>query len=203
MAVNRGYKRSWRNLLLDRNYQLVFTLFLVLTAALFVTGLGFAVMREARTATSTAVQDVQGKEAEGFLDTDKAKTTVETLENRNTIFTLVLVGLGAGLCFGLFIYGIKMTHKIAGPLFKISLYCDKVIAGKFDKVYNLRKGDQLIDFYDNFRQAHEALRHREESEAACLKKVLAAAEGKDLPAEVKERLAELKEVLAKKEASLG
>jgi nitrogen fixation/metabolism regulation signal transduction histidine kinase len=203
MAANRGYKRSWKNLLLDRNYQLVFTSFLVLTAALFVTGLGFAVMREARTATSTAVQDVQGKEAEGFIASDVAKMTVDTLEGRNTIFTMVLIAVGLALCLGLFAYGIKMTHRIAGPLFKISLYCDKVIAGKFDKVYNLRKGDQLIDFYDNFRQAHEALRHREEVEIAALKKVLAAAEGQELPAEVKEQLAELEDVLAKKEASLG
>ena len=36
MGANRGYKRSYKNLLLDRNYQLVFTMFMVLTAALFV-----------------------------------------------------------------------------------------------------------------------------------------------------------------------
>jgi hypothetical protein len=203
MAENRGYKRSWRNLLLDRNYQLVFTLFLVLTAALFVTGLGFAVMHEAGTATTTAVQDVQAKAEQGFIETDVAKRTIDTLEQRKTIFTVVLVVLGFGLCLGLFAYGIKMTHRIAGPLFKISLYCDKVIAGKFDKVYNLRKGDQLVDFYDNFRLAHDTLRHREEVEAACLKKILAAAEGQDLPGEVKERLEEIKALLAKKEASLG
>jgi nitrogen fixation/metabolism regulation signal transduction histidine kinase len=203
MGANRGYKRSWKNLLLDRNYQLVFTLFLVLTAALFVTGLGFAVMHEAGTATTTAVQDVDAKAEQGFIDADKARTTIHTLERRKTIFTMVLVGVGLALCLGLFAYGIKMTHKIAGPLFKISLYCDKVIAGKFDKVYNLRKGDQLVDFYDNFRQAHEALRHREEVEVACLKRVVAAAEGQDLPPEAKAELEVMRELLAKKEASLG
>ena len=55
---------------------------------------------------------------------------------------------------GLAIYGIKMTHKVAGPLFKVSLYLAKMRDGRFDKVYNLRKGDQLVDFYEHFKTAH-------------------------------------------------
>ena len=52
---------------------------------------------------------------------------------------------------GLAVYGIKMTHKVAGPLFKVSLYLAKMRDGRFDKVYNLRKGDQLVDFYEHFK----------------------------------------------------
>ena len=35
---------------------------------------------------------------------------------------------------GLAVYGIKMTHKVAGPLFKVSLYLAKMRDGRFDKV---------------------------------------------------------------------
>ena len=50
---------------------------------------------------------------------------------------MVLMGTGLLLMVGLALYGIKMTHKVAGPLFKVSLYLAKMRDGRFDKVYNL------------------------------------------------------------------
>ena len=47
----RGYKRSWKNLLINKRYQLRFTLFMVGMAALLMTGLGVWVMRVADEAT--------------------------------------------------------------------------------------------------------------------------------------------------------
>ena len=68
-----------------------------------------------------------------------------------------------------------MTHKVAGPLFKIGLYLDKVKAGKYDTVYNLRKGDQLMEFFDHFREAHTALRKVQERDVAQLKELFGEA----------------------------
>jgi hypothetical protein len=202
MAEGRP-KRRWRNLVLDREYQLVFTLALVLSAALFMTGLGYVVMREAETATKTGIQDVEGG---GVLDPKLAEETVDNLIRRRQQLNLLLIGLGVTLTGGLFVYGIKMTHKVAGPLHKISLYCDAVTAGKLTRPGNLRRGDQLVDFYEQFRQAVEALRRREEADVATLRAVLAAAEADGLAErspELAARLDDLRARLATKEASLG
>jgi hypothetical protein len=195
-------KRRWRNLVLDREYQLVFTLALVLSAALFMTGLGYVVMREADTATKTAIQDVEG---EGVIDPKVAEETVDNLLRRRNQLNLLLIGLGVALTGGLFIYGIKMTHRVAGPLYKVSLYCDAVADGKLTRPGNLRRGDQLVEFYEHFRQAHEALRRREETDVAVLRAAVTAAEAAGLAErspELAARLDELRARLAAKEASL-
>src|SRR5688500_15282146 len=126
--MTQPYKRSWRNLLLDTEYQLVFTTVLIASCALFMAGLGWVVHKEAVTATETAVQDVQGQ---ATIEPEVAQATIGSLVDRRVLLDRLLVGLGIALSLGLFVYGIKMTHRVAGPLYKVALYCDKVSAGKF------------------------------------------------------------------------
>jgi hypothetical protein len=71
-------------------------------------------------------------------------------------------------------YGIVLTHKVAGPLFKVANHLDKIRDGKLGVVYNLRKGDQLVDFFEHFKGAHDALRARTEEDIALIDKTLAA-----------------------------
>lgn len=201
--ADRGYRRSWKNLLLDTEYQLVFTTLMVVICALFMAGLGWAVHKEARTATKTSVQDVQGQ---GLIEPDVAKATIASLEARGRLLDGVLIGVGLALSLGLFVYGIKMTHKVAGPLHKVALYCDKVAAGTFDTVYNLRRGDQLVEFYEHFKQAHGAVRARQERDVATLRAVVEAAEQGELAERSEElaaRLADLRTLLRAKEVTLG
>jgi hypothetical protein len=99
-----------------------------------------------------------------------------------------------------------MTHKVAGPLHKVGTYLDKVKAGRFDKVYNLRKGDQLVGFYEQFKEAHEAIRRRQEVDVERLRELVAAVERVDASsrsADFARSVDELKALLRMKEASLG
>ncbi len=79
-----------------------------------------------------------------------------------------------GLTGGLFAFGIKMTHKVAGPLFKIAQLSATRSrpTGKFDKLWNLRKGDQLVELpYENFKSAHEhAAQQQQERDVAALER---------------------------------
>ena len=111
-----------------------------------------------------------------------------------------MIATGFALVFGLALYGIKMTHRVAGPLFKVSLYLSKMREGRFDKVYNLRKGDQLVDFYNHFKQAHAGVVTIERGDIERIKKVIGAADNAgagDHPA-----IAELRALVARKEKSL-
>lgn len=279
---DKGYKRSWKNLLLNKRYQLRFTLFMVGFSAVLMALLGWWVMRVADRATKVAINNVLGEEvckdptavqaaaaeepaseepaaesepppvAEGDSGRKKPVVTIEEsemqildtppagdkkpeaaapvaeeagalrakfeeckahqsaqigkLEGRKRLIFWVLIAVGSMLVIGLLFYGIKMTHRVAGPLHKVSLYMAKLHDGKYDTVYNLRKGDHLVDFYAHFKAAHAGMKKWQEDDVARLKAVIAAAEEAKLEGrspEAAAALAELKELLAKKEASLG
>ena len=57
----------------------------------------------------------------------------------------------------LFLYTIVLTHKVAGPLFKITRYLERMEAGDLGPVWPLRKGDQLQEFYGHFEKAHDSV----------------------------------------------
>jgi hypothetical protein len=112
----------------------------------------------------------------------------------------VLIATGLLLMVGLGIYGIKMTHKVAGPLFKVTLYLAKMRDGRYDKVWNLRKGDQLMDFYEHFKSAHAGVVTMEKADIERIKETIAAADEAGIGDH--ESIAELKTLLARKEKAL-
>jgi nitrogen fixation/metabolism regulation signal transduction histidine kinase len=89
----------------------------------------------------------------------------------------VLLAFGLLLSIVLSAYGIVLTHKIAGPLHKVTLYLDKMRDGKLGQVYNLRKGDELVEFFEHFKAAHDAIRARTEDDIALLDKAIGATSG--------------------------
>jgi hypothetical protein len=279
----RQYKRSWKNLLINKQYQLRFTLFMVGISALLMAALGWWVMRTANEATdvastfgpcpavpalmmgdstttapavtpsdppgSTAVTPDTGSgsasgsaaappsadddfesarhhrvtvvesQIQPVLPDDFAKqvtthwtcviehkSKVAELAHGNDLILYVLFGTGMLLVIALAVYGIKTTHKVAGPLYKVTLYFQKMRDGRYDKVWPLRKGDQLVAFYDHFRQAHGGVVALEKADVDRLKAVLEAAEAGGLAGkspEVDAALADLKAMLERKEKSLA
>ncbi len=310
---DRGYKRSWKNLLINKRYQLQFTLFMVGLSSLLMIGLGLWVMKEANEGTKVGMASVRGGEcgplevvppkdedvrprtpmhlddgdgsattgsatlgsagsaeggagagsdaatgsgsAAGSADSEPVRrrphvqldnsemtmvpqpvsalpaqpvlTAAELLSRlhkqqaevfgnrvcavaqqiqfghlefgRLRIF-IVLLLTGLALVIGLAVYGIKMTHKVAGPLFKVSLYLNKMREGRFDKVWNLRKGDQLVDFYEHFKAAHAGMVTLEKADIARIQGAIAAAEASGLGEHA--AIVSLRAVLARKEKAL-
>ena len=126
--------------------------------------------------------------------------SIANLEQGRKRILWVLIGTGLLLMIGLALYGIKMTHKVAGPLFKVSLYFAKMRDGRLDKVYNLRKGDQLVDFYEHFKHAHAGVLHMEKDDIEHITATIAAADAAGIgehPA-----ITELRTLLARKKKSL-
>jgi len=80
--------------------------------------------------------------------------------------------------------------------------------GKLKPIWNLRKGDQLQDFFDLFKQMHIALRQREEAELTTLKQVIETTEAqlvapyRDGGPQMDQPLASLRELRDEKEARL-
>lgn len=275
----RGYKRSWKNLLINKRYQLRFTLFMAGLAALLMTLLGWWVTRVAGEATSVARSRQRGRvcpslpevavkpapaptptpapapppdvapdepddpdsprhrvvmepstiqieeaaapptppPAPTLSDAEKAKILADRdacerditrqiakIDSNNRLILYVLVASGVLLTLGLALFGIKMTHKVAGPLHKVTLYLGKMRDGRYDKVYDLRKGDQLVEFYEHFKHAHAGVVAMEHADVERIKAALEALEADGVLARSPEARAAadaLRAVLERKEAS--
>lgn len=289
---SRAYKRSWRNLLINKQVQLRFTLFMVGLSALLMALLGVWVKRVADNTTEVGLARVRGEicpplppeqgeqgeqgeasapqgqkgspvpdaaapavpadephpsvptevpepsaaatetaepeRARGRVQLDESSMTmtpagpqelrarvlahwecelrqkglISDLTSRRRNIVWVLFASGLFLCVGLAIFGIKMTHRVAGPLHKITQYFGKMQQGRYGQVYPLRKGDELLEFYEHFKAAHDGVRRAEEADLTRIRAVLAAAKGRQLEPALAEKLRELAEAADRKERSL-
>jgi hypothetical protein len=75
-----------------------------------------------------------------------------------------------------------MTHKVAGPLYKVSHYFDQVAEGRLPRVTPLRKGDMLQEFFTTYRDMHEAVRARLTADAAAMRRFVDASRAAGLDA---------------------
>jgi nitrogen fixation/metabolism regulation signal transduction histidine kinase len=67
---------------------------------------------------------------------------------------VILVGIG----------GIFLTHKVAGPVYRMRQMFRDLGEGKFSPYRPLRKGDELQEFFSEFSELIEKLRDRQKTE---------------------------------------
>ena len=163
-------RRQLRNLLIDRSYQLRFTLAIAGVAASLTACLGALVYHALREASQVV--------ALRMLDpTDLEATALQQQLLRNDRLLLAgLFGFGVVLVVLIAGYGVLMTHKVAGPLFKISRHMNLIRDGRLARLDDLRKGDELTEFFATFRGMHEALGRGAVDEAALLEQLAAELE---------------------------
>lgn len=153
------YKRKLTNYLLDKRLQLRYVLFVTILSAIIAGALGYLIYHQSATASDSLARAMDDP-----LFAEVKQTAIAELHSEDRVLVYKMIGLGIGLIVILSAYLVIMTHKVAGPLYKVSLYFDKMADGKLGKVTALRKGDMLQDFYGNFREMHEAVRTRMQSD---------------------------------------
>jgi nitrogen fixation/metabolism regulation signal transduction histidine kinase len=78
--------------------------------------------------------------------------------------TILMLALGGTLILVLpttFLMGLTITHKVAGPVYRLSMYLREVRDGGKPKDARLRKGDQLHDLCRLVNEATAPLREGE------------------------------------------
>ncbi len=163
------HKRRLSNYLLDKRLQLRYLILVTVMSTLIAGTLGALIYNQQHSASEDVVA---GLAALG--DDDLVATAQEKMKAEDRALILKMAGAGIGMVVILSLYLLVMTHKVAGPLFKCALYFDKMAVGKLGKVTALRKGDMLNDFYDGFREMHEAVRGRQIADNATMRKFLDA-----------------------------
>jgi len=187
-------RRKIRNYLIDRKVQLKITVVMVVLSSLLTGVLGFFWYNEIRKASA-----VIRINAISTLGSEAARRLGDELASADKQRLLVLVGYALALALLIAAYGIVMTHRIAGPLYKITRHFNDIEAGRLYKLWGLRKGDQLQDFFAAFEGMNNALRQRVEADMLLLNEVIAAIDRGD---DLADKVPKLREAVVAKGDSL-
>lgn len=158
------YKRRLSNYLLDKGLQLRYILLVTMLSGVISGSLGYLIYQQRHAASESIERDLAAltQDDNTLKDFQHQVAAGMAAEDRALVYKMVAVGIALVVILSLYL--LMMTHKVAGPLYKVSLYFDKMKEGRLGAVYNLRKGDMLQDFYANFREMHEAVRTRAQSD---------------------------------------
>jgi len=164
------YKRKVRNYLLDVGLQLRYTATIVVVAIFLTAGLGFKMYQATRDVSKVILWT-------SLVDPSSASELQSQFENSDKVVLWGIVGFGVVLVLSIGAVGILITHKVAGPLYKIASIFGRVRDNRLGPApANLRKGDELQEFYGAFKEMHVSLRARAEDDVRVLGNVVAALE---------------------------
>jgi nitrogen fixation/metabolism regulation signal transduction histidine kinase len=196
------YKRSLRNYLIDSRFQLKYTGMILGVAIVISAVLGIflwetsgEVVQESQKVVeqSKKVSDVvqmsikddpvygvnpdlaQAFNSAASEQDKKIMAQQAALVRQQHTMLNTLVGALAVMVFLLGVLGILITHRVAGPIYKMKLLLRQVTNGKLKVGARLRKGDELHDFFDVFAQMVESLRERQLREIEQLDHAIEAA----------------------------
>jgi len=196
-AGSPRYRRRVRNYLLDVGLQLRYTMTIVIVAVFLTAVLGYKMYQATRDISKVI-------ELTGLADPTVAGELQEQFAASDRWVLLGIIGFGVVLVISIGAVGILITHKVAGPLFKIAGFFGRVREGRLGPVPpTLRKGDELQEFYGTFREMHQSLRERVEEDVRVLGETIGALEGSagGNPA-VQRAVDELTQLRRRKEESL-
>jgi hypothetical protein len=168
------HKRKLSNYLLDKKLQLRYVLLVTILSGLIAGSLGYLIYQQSRTASASLEADLATLTQGDASWSDLQAQEVAHLESGDRDLIYMMVGVGIGLVVILSAYLVIMTHKVAGPLYKVTMYFDRMARGRLGTVTALRRGDMLLDFYANFKDMHEAVRTRLQGDVITMESAAAA-----------------------------
>lgn len=198
------YKRKLSNYLLDKKLQLRYVLLVTILSGMIAGALGYLIYQQKRAASESIEKDLQALTQADSSQEDFQEHVASGLQSEDRALVYKMVGVGIGLVVILSLYLLIMTHKVAGPLYKVSMYFDRMAVGRLGVVTPLRQGDMLQDFYLTFHEMHDAVRERAKQDAQALEDALGALRDAKNQADYRgEKQAELDEALAELDKHLA
>lgn len=188
------YRRKMRNYLLDVGLQVRYTMTIVIVAVFLTAGLGYKMYQATRDISKVI-------ELSGMADPAVAGELQGQFAASDRWVLWGIIGFGIVLVISISAVGILITHKVAGPLFKITSFFARVRENRLGAIpTSLRKGDELQEFYGSFRDMHLALRAKVAEDVRLLGDAVAALETGGPAAQ--KALEELRKLKLHKEESL-
>ncbi|MBN2160918.1 MAG: hypothetical protein JW807_16125 [Spirochaetes bacterium] len=75
---------------------------------------------------------------------------LQKIINHNRILVTIMIITGVLLGTILFVYLIRLTNRMSGPLFVLTRHMDDIMSGRKPDLRELRKNDEFKDFYHQF-----------------------------------------------------
>jgi methyl-accepting chemotaxis protein len=176
-APRAKHQRKLSNYMLDKKLQLRYVLFVTILSAVIAGALGYMIYDQRRTASESIERDLKSLTRADASHQEFQDQVASGLESDDQMLVYKMVAVGFGLVVILSAYLVIMTHKVAGPLFKVSMYFEHMAEGRLGNVTPLRRGDMLQDFFGDFKAMHESVRERSVADVAALERALAALRG--------------------------
>jgi methyl-accepting chemotaxis protein len=157
-------KRTFRGLLVDKRFQLKYTLIVVFIAIVISAVLGILLFDRVTENTGLVLDHLKALNAtpEWLEHSEKALTS------RDGEVMIYLIAALVVLVLAITVLGIYVSNKVAGPVYVMSRYLRDIASGSLRDVRALRSGDELLDFYDTFQKMLTALQDREKQDIATL-----------------------------------
>lgn len=168
------YKRKLSNFMLDKSLQLRYVLLVTILSGVISGALGYLIYQQRHAASESIESDLAALTQNDSSLADFQNQVAAQMSSEDHAMVYMMVGVGIGLVIILSAYLVIMTHKVAGPLFKVSMYFDRMADGRLGNVTALRRGDMLQDFFGNFREMHEAVRTRMQSDVITMESAATA-----------------------------
>ena len=162
------YKRKLSNYLLDKKLQLRYVLVVTILSGIIAGALGFMIYQQRRAASESIEADLAVLTAKDTGNDKFEERISDSLSAQDKELVYKMVGVGVALVIILSLYLVIMTHKVAGPLYKVSMYFDRMADGRLGVVTPLRKGDMLVDFFTSFKEMHDEVRARAQADVVAL-----------------------------------
>ena len=192
------YKRKVKNYLIDVGLQLRYTATIVIVAVVLTVILGFRIYQATQDTSKVILWT-------GLVDPATAQELQTQFAQSDRTVVWGIIGFGIILVLSIGGVGILLTHKVAGPLYKISSFFGRIRDNRLGPApAKLRKGDELQNFYLSFRDMHQAIRGRVEDDVRVLEAALTAIEAtpEGRAPSLQNALDELRQLRKRKEDSL-
>lgn len=164
MSADRPrYKRRFRNFLLDRRFQLKYTLMIVLAGGLIFGSMEYLFYAKVE----------ENSELVGLgEDNEFAAELSAELEDADREILLRLAAFWLALVSLLFIVGVLATHRIVGPIYVVNRYVKMIREGKPIHPRPLRRGDEFQELHRNVHEMAQALRDERDHDLEAVQRVL-------------------------------
>jgi hypothetical protein len=177
--------RRLRNFLIDSRYQLRWVFRVIVTISVIVSVLGYLLYRTVADATDQML-------AQKMADIELTQSSIDAFikqshDDKTTTLWILVVTLFA-LVVILSLATIVITHKIAGPLYKMRRVFASISGDNLRLWDKLRRGDELKEVFDELADMLSRLREHRRRDTEDLEALSNAMADKEEYEEMKQRL---------------
>ncbi len=198
MEERKPFRR--KQFLINRAFQIKYTVIIAIIGIIIAILWGTLFYKASKENSQQMLMLVQmDPNLSSMTDIIKEKLAIE--DSKIMLYLILFV---IAIFLSLVIWGILITHRIAGPIFIISKYIDSIADGKIPETRPLRKKDELKEFFEKFNKMLDILKERENVDIVVINDVLKTLESiketltPDKKPEIEREISELSKIIERK-----